>query len=149
MTRIAKKIEEAKEEILPGVEDEKIKNAAHRFLARTAIEACTELDAKAIVAYTAHGTAARVLSSFRGKAPIYTCMANKRVVRELSLSYGVYPSHLDETSTIEDYLKAGIEKAKAEGVVADDDNVVVVTKTRGAQGGSNSLEIITPATWQA
>ncbi len=147
MTRIAKKIEEAKEEMLPGVADEKLKNPTHRFLARAAIEACNELDAKALVAYTEHGTAARILSSFRGKTPIYTCMNNKRVIRELSLSYGVYPSYSEKKADIVDYISCGIEQVKADNLVEAEDNIVILTKTPGTETGSNCLEITTPSNW--
>lgn len=147
MTRIAVKIEEAKEDMLPGVADENLKNLTHRFLARAAIEACNELDAQALVAYTEHGTAARILSSFRGRTPIYTCMNNKRVIRELSLSYGVYPSFSEKKTDIIDYITDGIEQAKADGAVESGDNIVILTKTPGTETGSNCLEITTPENW--
>lgn len=147
MTRIALKIEEAKEDILPGIADERLKNATHRFLAYAAIEACNELDAQALVAYTAQGTAARILSSFRGKTPIFTCMNDKNVIRELSLSYGVFPSYVDKKEKIADYISAGIAAAKKELELEADDNIVVLTKTPGTKMGANCLEITTLATY--
>lgn len=50
-----------------------------------------DIDAKAIVVYTASGTSARMISRFRPSVPIIALTSSKRVYNQLATSWGVTP----------------------------------------------------------
>jgi pyruvate kinase len=71
-----------------------LENEVPAYLAEAAIQASVELKTKALLHNTLKGRTARYLAAFRGENPVYAKVLEKRVVRELALSYGVFPSLL-------------------------------------------------------
>ncbi len=141
MHRIAKEIEVSKDKrndiTIPFVENEVA------YLAEAAIQASRELKTTAIVTNTLTGKTALYLASFRGDNPVYAQCYNMRVVRQLSLSYGVRASltvpKKDRFKMVRSSLKALLNARK----VKKDDTVVYVGGSFGIGGGSTFMEIST------
>jgi len=72
------------------------------IVAKAAIQACEKLPIKAILVATKSGATARLLSSYRGQVPIHARASTKRVVRELALSYGVYPKFMAAPKSVKE-----------------------------------------------
>ena len=62
-----------------------------RSLARVASTVAEELDCKLIVAFTESGATARLVSSYRPRAPIAAITYNDETYRRLALWWGVVP----------------------------------------------------------
>ncbi len=141
MHRIAKEIEFNKDKrndiTIPSVENEVA------YLAEAAIQASRELKTTAIVTNTLTGKTALYLAAFRGDNPVYAQCYNMRVVRQLSLSYGVRASLIvpkkDRFKMVRSSLKALLDAKKVKG----DDTVVYVGGSFGIGGGSTFMEIST------
>jgi pyruvate kinase len=100
-------------------------NKISAYLSREAVEASIELDCKAIIADTSKGRTIRNISCYRGIKPIFAQCYSKRVMRELSLCFGVYADYLQEGRThgfITEALKNYLEK----GILSLHDKVVVL-----------------------
>jgi pyruvate kinase len=69
------------------------------YLSKSAVEASIELDCKAIIADTSTGRTIRNIACYRGRKPVFAQCYDKRVVRELALSFGVYPDYIPEGTT--------------------------------------------------
>ncbi|HEX2394207.1 MAG TPA: pyruvate kinase [Bacteroidales bacterium] len=69
------------------------------WLSRSAVEASIELDCKAIIADTSTGRTIRNMACYRGRKVIFAQCYDKRVVRELALSFGVYADNMPEGTT--------------------------------------------------
>jgi pyruvate kinase len=83
------------------------------------VEASIRLNCKAIIADTSKGRTIRNVAGYRGRKPVFAQCYDKRVVRELALSFGVYADFLEEGRThkfiiesLNKYLKTGQLKKK-------------------------------------
>ncbi|MFP4364300.1 MAG: pyruvate kinase [Spirochaetia bacterium] len=142
MARIARKIESEK----PKVQDLpllKMKNKLRNYLAMTAVHASIDLPVTAIVSDVETGHSARVVAAYRGHVPIYAKCGDRRVVRELSLTYGVYPSFMEIPATTDQVVQNSLESLVQTGDLSHEDLVVVLTGTPGCRDGSNIIEINT------
>ncbi|MDX9882718.1 MAG: pyruvate kinase [Prolixibacteraceae bacterium] len=140
MARIARETESGKDKrndiILPPVDDE-----ITAFLAESAIIASNELKTRAIVTNTLTGRTARYLAAFRGDNPVYAKCYIPHVVRQLSLSYGVFPSLLEPRKDKFKIARAALRSLVEEGILQNDDIVIYVGGSLGIGGGSTYMEI--------
>ena len=115
-----------------------------RAVTRAASQAATDVGAQAIVVYTESGTTARLLSATRPRVPILALSPNVEVVRQLRLSWGVFPRLMPQVSRLAEMLDAGEQILIDAGQVELGDRVVVVSGTQAASpGGTNMLKILT------
>ncbi len=124
-----------------NIETEDTSNPTRTYFARAAANACQEIAVKAIVADSESGRIARLVSSYRPYVPIYVKSANLHTVRELSLTYGVYAELQEHQPTTEQLVSQSVRSLVNEGVLANEDLVVVVGGTPGISGATNFLVI--------
>ena len=85
-----------------------------------------DVDTKLILVASALGDLARIVSRFRPETPIMVATDDARVMRQLCLSWGIIPVLLERAAGAEDFFAAAAAKAKALGLAASGDKVVVV-----------------------
>ncbi len=121
-----------------------INNEISAFLARASVKASNELNARAIIADTMKGRTVRALSAYRGNKLIFAQCYNKQVMRELALSYGVYPnfSTPSKTST-EAFLCDALEELQYTFKVKKNDRIVVLAGNFGPSHGPSFIEVST------
>jgi pyruvate kinase len=95
------------------------------YLSRSAVEASIELDCKAIIADTSTGRTIRNMACYRGRKIIFAQCYDKRVVRELALSFGVYADHLPEGKT-HNFIVHALRVLMDRKLLIKSDKVVVV-----------------------
>lgn len=108
-------------------------------ISQSVVGASLELKAKAILTPTESGFTARMVSKYRPQTPIVAIAPNERVLRRLSLVWGVTPVlGVSETSTDEMFVSA-IESGKATGLVEQGDLVIVSAGVPAGRTGSTNL----------
>ncbi|MEA4888012.1 MAG: pyruvate kinase [Clostridiaceae bacterium] len=123
----------AKYEMVPSVA-----NAISHATCTTAMD----LKAAAIVAVTHGGRTARLISRFRPECPIIATTVSPRALRQLSLSWGVYPYQVNEVFTTDEMFELGMNKALESGTVNNGDLVVITGGTPiGMSGTTNILKV--------
>lgn len=142
MSRIAREVEDAKDS-RNDIPVDLVRNDITAYLADTAVEASKELPIKAVLTDSLTGKTARYLAAFRGAQPVVALCYNKRVGRELSLSYGVYPRLTEPGSSKSDIMHKTVAKLKKKGILDDNDLVAYLGGSFGIGGGTTYLEIIT------
>ncbi|MCL2072613.1 MAG: pyruvate kinase [Marinilabiliaceae bacterium] len=142
MTRIAREVESAKE-IQNDIPIDLIKNDVRAYLADAAVKATKGIPIKAVLTDSLTGRTARYLSAFRGAIPVFALCYNKRVGRELALSYGVSPRLTESGSSKSQILYNSIEKLKSENLLQNDHLIAYLGSSFGIGGGTTYLEIIT------
>ena len=75
--------------------------------------------------------------------PVFAKCYHKHVVRELSLSYGVFPSHLEIKKSKFKMVRASLKSLVKNGSLKKDDTVIYVGGSFGIGGGSTFMEIST------
>jgi pyruvate kinase len=144
MAAIATEVEKTKEPIndIPVVI---LNNEISAFLIKSAVEAAVNLSAKAIIADSMSGRTIRSLAAYRGSKMVWAKCYDRRVVRELALSYGIKPHYMDPRDTAHEFVQQAVCSLKEEGVVKDKSLVVVAAGNFGRSNGVSYIEIGTVA----
>ncbi|WP_088654993.1 pyruvate kinase [Geofilum rhodophaeum] len=142
MSSIAKEVEAAKDS-RNDIPVEVFKNDITAYLADTAAKASMELPIKAVLTDSLTGKTARYLAAFRGPQPVMAMCYNKRVGRELALSYGVFPRLTEPGSSKSEIIQKTVRKLQKKEVMGNDDLIAYLGGSFGIGGGTTYLEIIT------
>jgi len=142
MSQIAAEVEAAKDS-RNDIPVDVVKHDITAYLADTAVQASKELNIKAVLTDSLTGKTARYLAAFRGNMPVVALCYNKRVGRELALSYGVFPHLTEAGSSKSEIMHNSIMKLKEREVLGNEDLVAYLGGSFGIGGGTTYLEIIT------
>ena len=116
-------------------------NKLAAYLAKAAVKAAIRLETKAIVADSLTGKSILALAAYRGPNVIYAQVYDKRVTRQLSLSYGVHAEYKQMDLTATQPLKASICRMISEKRFQDKDLIVVLAGSFGVAEGASYIEI--------
>jgi len=141
MDKIAREVESKKSGYVnaPYSHDNKIT----AYLAKAAVKAALRLNTKAIVADSLTGKSILALAAYRGTNPIYAQLYDKRVMRQLSLSYGVYGEYIAMNISTSEPLKQSICRLISENQFEDEDLIIVLAGSFGYQQGASYIEVST------
>jgi pyruvate kinase len=114
---------------------------ATSFLAQQAVQGATLLKGEAIITDSYTGTTARYLAAFRGKNPVYAICYKERTVRQLALSYGVFPIYQEIRKSTRVYLVAALKMLKQRALLHGNELVIYLSSSFGVAGGTTFLEI--------
>jgi pyruvate kinase len=142
MASIAKEVEDAKDP-RNDIPVDVVKHDITAYLADTAVKASGELAIKAVMTDSLTGKTARYLAAFRGAKPVVALCYNKRVGRELALSYGVFPTIMEYGSSKREIMRKTLIRLKEINQLGNDDLVAYLGGSFGIGGGTTYLEIIT------
>ena len=106
--------------------------------------AAKDLDIHTIVAYTASGYTAKMISKYRPNADIVALTPNERVERGLMINWGVQPYVVDEMSNTDKMFDLAAKKAVELGFAKKGDKIIVVAGVPlGVKGATNMMRIKT------
>lgn len=140
MSNIVKEIEKYRE----PMEESSINTMSNRLtgvLARSAVKASVDLDIKAIIMDTLTGRTARYVSAFRAKIPVFTQCYNKKVMRQLALSYGIIPSYKETKDSPDEFISDIAVPLIEKKQFKPDDLVVILAGSFGPNRGPSFIEI--------
>jgi len=141
MANIAKEVEKKRSSYInaPYSSDDKIT----AYLAKAAVKASLRLNAKGIVADSLTGKSIRALAAYRCDSPIYAQIYDKQVVRQLSLSFGIFAEYVPLEITEVASLKPSIIKLLDRKLVKPEDLIIVLAGSFGVKQGASYVEIST------
>ncbi len=101
-----------------------------------------DLNASAVVTVTKSGTSARNISKYRPVCPIIAGTTSDKVCRQLNMSWGVTPVHLEEKNEIFELFDHAVESAKNNGLLKSGEMVVVTAGVPlGVSGNTNMIKV--------
>ena len=118
------------QDILPEVDD---------AAARAACQMAHQVQARAIVAFTAGGTTALRVSKYRPRQPILAVTPSDSIVRRLSLAWGVFPVKKPDPAALETAFELAREVAVETGFATGGDLIVITAGIPLAVPGSTNL----------
>lgn len=142
MTGIAKEIESAKTD-MTNIPVSIINNEISGYLAKSAVIAAKDLSTKAIIADTASGRTIRSLATYRPDNIIYAMCYDKRIMRELMMSYGVYTFYIDPIQSSDEFIKKALAKLTSLNKLQESDRVIILAGNFGQDHGASFIEIST------
>jgi pyruvate kinase len=98
-----------------------------------------ELGAKAILTATESGYTARMVSKYRPKSPIIAVTPDERVIRRLSLVWGVTPVMGVNAKTTDELFDLAVESSIKSGLVSLGDIVVITAGVPVGRSGTTNL----------
>lgn len=111
-------------------------------ISHATVNTAFDIDAKAIVVYTASGSSARMVSRFRPEAPIVAMTNSDRVYHQLATSWGVIPSICQTFDNTDDMFINAEEVVKRLGLAKTGDNVVITAGVPlGKNVGTNLIKV--------
>lgn len=145
MAKIAVEIE-SQLDAEPNIELNNVTQPTTAILCQAAVEASKKLPIKAIVIDTLSGRTGRYMAAFRPKVPIFAKCYKPYSMRELSLSYGIFPTMMAPRKTKDEFEHAAIESLLEAGCFKPDDIIAVIGGSFGPSAGATFMEISTART---
>jgi len=102
-----------------------------------------ELSCSLIVAFTESGATARLVSSYRPRAPIAAVTYNQNTYRRLALWWGVVPVMSSFATTTDDMIVQGEELLRRSGLVERGDTILMLAGQSHTTGATNMLRVHT------
>lgn len=119
-------------------EERNVTNAISHATCTTALD----LNAKAVITVTKSGKTARMISKYRPSCMIIGCTPEKKVWRQMNLSWGVAPVLVDEKSSTDELFDHVVEKSVKRGLLENSDLVVITAGIPlGISGTTNLLKV--------
>ncbi|WP_078545133.1 pyruvate kinase [Litchfieldia alkalitelluris] len=112
-----------------------ITDAIGQSVAHTALN----LNVAAILASTASGYTAKMISKYRPKAPIVAVTANESTARKLSLVWGVYSRVGKMCKSTDEMLDVAVEQGLSSGIIKHGDLVVITAGVPAGETGTTNL----------
>jgi pyruvate kinase len=142
MERIICEVESERTEIPPPsfrALEEGVEFSIARAVAHAARDAAQDLGIAAIIAVTASGYTARIVSRYRPNAPIIAITPDERVQRELMLYWGVSTLLAPRTNNTDEMINNALRVVKERGMVKNKDLVAITAGTAGSNPGTTNL----------
>jgi len=95
--------------------------------------------ARAIITFTHSGYTAFQIASHRPEACIFAFTDNERLIRKLSIVWGVRAFHVEVFKDIDQYIEYSIEFLKEKNLIRDDDVVVHIGSTPILERGRTNM----------
>ncbi|MDT8400417.1 MAG: pyruvate kinase [Bacteroidales bacterium] len=140
MTRVAKEVEKNKEKFL-DLPAGTLTGEVSAYLAKVAVKTASRVGAKCIISDTIRGRTIRNMSAYRGINYIMAQCYSARTMRELALSYGVYPGLQEKHKSSEMFLKIALENLLETHELEDSDILVVLAGNFNRGTGSSYIEV--------
>ncbi|MBI4277951.1 MAG: pyruvate kinase [Armatimonadetes bacterium] len=112
-------------------------------VASAACQAAATIGAAAIVACTHSGSTARRVARFRPRAPILGITPSERTLRQMCLSWGVFPVLTERARDIDEQVAQAAAAARRIGVARPGDSVIITAGFPvGVSGTTNFLKVV-------
>ena len=118
-------------------------NKITEAVSQASLSMARHLSAAAIFCLTDTGFTSRQISKYRPECPIIAVTMAKKVVRKLSMNWGVLPILYTGEATDEAKIEFGIEKARELGYVKSGDVVVITAGHFQVAGVTDYIRVIT------
>lgn len=140
MTRVAIEVEKNKEKFIetPYLE---VTGEISAYLAKVAVKTSIRINAKAIIADTVAGRTIRDMASYRGFNLVLAQCYSARTMRELALSYGVYPSYQEKRNSVDEFIHIALQNLTKTHDLRADDIVVVLAGNFSGRLGFSFIEV--------
>ena len=141
MAKIAAEVEAGRHSFLdvPYV----LENKVVAYLAKAAVKASMRLNTGAIIADSMSGDTIRAIAAYRGDNPVYAQVYDKRVMRELALSFGVQANFVNVETNASEVIRKSIAGLVKRKQFSPETLVTVMAGHFGVKHGASYIEIST------
>jgi pyruvate kinase len=113
------------------------------YLSKSAVKACTRLNANAIIADSYSGRTIRNIAAFRSNKPVFAMCYDERLVRELALLYGINPWYIHTCKNSHEFIRHSVNAILDRKYIKHEDRLVILAGNFGQKHGASFMEIST------
>ena len=125
-----------------NVQGEEAQMTVNQATACAAAGVADHIEAAAILIISKSGETVRLMSGCRPKTPMIACVLEESVRRRANFYWGIRPVIMDTADSTDELIENAIRAAKAHGMVADGDTVVVTAGVPvGVPGTTNMIKV--------
>lgn len=140
MTKIALEVEKNKEKFL-DIPYMDITGEISAYLAKVAVKTAFRIGARGIIADTLGGRTIRDMASYRGTNLILAQCYSLTTMRQLALSYGVYPGYQERRKSMDEFIHIALKNLITAHNLKGNDIVVVLAGNFSAGTGFSFIEV--------
>lgn len=140
MTKVALEVEKNKEKFL-DIPFLNVTGEISAYLAKVAVKTAFRIGARGIIADTIGGRTIRDMASYRGINLILAQCYSESTMRELALSYGVYPSYQVKKKSVDEFIHIALKDLIKTHDLKSEDIVVVLAGNFTGGSGFSFIEV--------
>ena len=140
MTKVALEVEKNKEKFM-NIPYLNVTGEISAYLAKVAVKTAFRIGARGIIADTSGGRTIRDMASYRGINLILAQCYSESTMRELALSYGVYPSYQIKKKSVDEFIHIALRDLTKTHNLKSDDIVVVLAGNFSGGTGFSFIEV--------
>jgi len=110
-------------------------------LIKSAVETARQLDIKEIIIGDETGFSSELISSLRSRIPVFVKTSDRRIVREMSLAYGLNAHYAPKNRNHEEYIRALLKKLVTKGKLKKSDLIIYLAGNPDKKIAANFMEI--------
>ncbi|PTX63231.1 pyruvate kinase [Melghirimyces profundicolus] len=108
-------------------------------ISQAVVHTAGALNSSAIITSTESGRTARMVSKYRPRAPIVAVTRHHKVMRQLTLVWGIYPVEGGRVESTDEMLSTAIQSSLKAGLVRHGELVVITAGVPVKQSGTTNL----------
>lgn len=144
MKKIIRRIEKQLTYAHPEIPETNATSNSNLAIASAAVDLAYRIKAELILVGTTSGATAQAVSGCRPNVPIVAVTHDDRVIRRLTLLWGVKAILVDKKMTTDEFITQAIEKILSRGFVKKGETIVVASgQQSGIVGGTNMIKVHT------
>jgi len=116
-------------------------NIVTQAVAQSAVQMLSEVDAKAIIAFSVSGSTSKYISKHRPSRLVYAFTPHVKVYNRLSLVWGLSPTLISKIENTQKLMDAAERLLVGKGVIKQDDLVVIIIGLALKTGSTNMIKI--------
>lgn len=97
-----------------------------KAIAFSSVDSANIINAKAIICSTLSGQTAKDISNFRPSCPVVAISPNSKVVRGLSINYGIIPASVGYAETTDELVKLSMDMSKKILELHGGDKIIII-----------------------
>jgi pyruvate kinase len=140
MTKVALEVEKNKEKFM-NIPYMNVTGEVSAYLAKVAVKTAFRIGARGIIADTLGGRTIRDMASYRGIKLILAQCYSESTMRELALSYGVYPGLQEKKKSVDEFIHIALKNLTKTHNLKSDDIVVVLAGNFSGGSGFSFIEV--------
>lgn len=140
MTKVALEVEKNKEKFL-DIPYLNVTGEISAYLAKVAVKTAFRIGARGIIADTIGGRTIRDMASYRGNNLILAQCYSLSTMRQLALSYGVYPNFQERKRSMDEFIHISLKNLSIQHNLESKDIVVVLAGNFSAGTGFSFIEV--------
>jgi len=140
MTKVALEVEKNKEKFM-NIPYMNVTGEVSAYLAKVAVKTAFRIGARGIIADTLGGRTIRDMASYRDIKLILAQCYSESTMRELALSYGVYPGLQEKKKSVDEFIHIALKNLTKTHNLQSDDIVVVLAGNFSGGSGFSFIEV--------